>query len=1099
MSKGRFVAALIGLVCLLATPSTASAIEFGPWTSEPSSSDALLKANALVSADFNGDGRDDIAAGSMGNGIQIRLASASGWVGVAPLVPNSGGAYSLATGDFNKDGKADLAFTDYACGPPYANCPNDPSVILGNGDGSFGVPIDVNSNMNSPGGFDGMTVGDADSDGNMDLVIGSSQGEYGIAYGNGSGGFTLAQRTQIPGAPHGGNDDAISAAIGDFNGDGDNDLAFAIRNEDDIVSSGIHLLLGDGSRNFTPSGSNPIKPTQPAGFIDSIRSADFNNDGNDDLAATTSEEGWGLPSATNGTVRVWTGDDEVDMVANPMVKIPVGSPNPGDPNPTRVGPSNLRIGDFDTDGKLDLAWMEYVLPNGPPEYRLGVARNTGQTFYNNAGGPWNFPNASGSPIGLAIGDFNGDDAPDAAMSSWGNGIYGGLFTLENRVDLHVLPESLDFGSVLKGSSTASWAFQILNVSGPDVTVDQVTLSGPDAAKFGVPADCAGQLLDAIGACWQRVTFNPNNDFGTYTATAHVTFQGTSETFDIPLSATVDAPEASFDPGHLDFGQLRIGQSRTMTITATNTGGLALEFMDDGFIDGAAAGRFEILGDTCSGNLISPDGTCEVTIKATANATGPVTAAQMRLVNDGFESPQGVNLSFTGIDPGVDTVPSSYDFGPVEINDQELQFFNIESTGTTGLEITDLEVDSDYPGDFAIAGPGCLGTYAPNDECQFQVAFQPQPGGPTVRTGQIQFQTNASDDVTVIPIRGTATKAVAEPLFQSAYLGEVPIGKTSSELVTVKSAGTAPLEIEGVWVDGPNPEDNDNFSVANDDCSGESLTNGQSCTYEVVFAPDARRDYLAYTGIDANDSFDIRLEGDGLQPNAQADAESYDFGRATIGGGSPPSHSFTLNSSGLDPVSLDTASITGPDAGSFRITDAAACRKVLPVGQTCQLSVTFDPATGDPGTRTAVLAVPHETGTVEVALTGTAAAASAGQPKARVSVKSPKKVRVKKKTRIKVRVTVANTGSAAITGAKLTYSARQGKKGKAIVSRRVALPGIAPGKKIRKTITINLRATKLKRSKPAIKLNFGVVQQGRTVATGRGTTRLDFGQVKPDRR
>jgi hypothetical protein len=93
------------------------------------------------------------------------------------------------------------------------------------------------------------------------------------------------------------------------------------------------------------------------------------------------------------------------------------------------------------------------------------------------------------------------------------------------------------------------------------------------------------------------------------------------------------------------------------------------------------------------------------------------------------------------------------------------------------------------------------------------------------------------------------------------------------------------------------------------------------------------------------------------------------------------------------------------------------------------------------------------------------------------------------------VTVSNSGTETLSAAVLKLTARQGRAGKAIVSRRIKLKSIEPGKSIRKNIAIRLSASKLKRGKRNLKIKLQLTNQGKTLAAKTGTTRLDFGQAK----
>ncbi|HEX3377988.1 MAG TPA: VCBS repeat-containing protein, partial [Candidatus Acidoferrales bacterium] len=120
-----------------------------------------------VIVDFNGDGKLDLAVPNVGDGfnnLSIFLGNGDGTLQAPTLVPAGGSPYSISAGDFNKDGRTDLAVV-------YRN--NAFGILLGNGDGTFqapaivAVPIPAGITL----GFGAVTTGDFNLDGNLDLIL----------------------------------------------------------------------------------------------------------------------------------------------------------------------------------------------------------------------------------------------------------------------------------------------------------------------------------------------------------------------------------------------------------------------------------------------------------------------------------------------------------------------------------------------------------------------------------------------------------------------------------------------------------------------------------------------------------------------------------------------------------------------------------------------------------------------------------------------------------------------------------------------------------------------------------------------------------------
>ena len=175
--------------------------------------------------------------------------------------------YMPAVGDFNGDGKLDLAVTPSGI----LGSLNYVTILLGNGDGTFTA---ANNATYSTGKFpQAIVVADLNGDGKLDLAIGNyGDSTLTILLGNGDGTFTPA-----PGSPVTSGKAPYAIAVGDLDGDGKLDLAVA--NMDNTLS----ILLGNGDGTFKQASGSPF----PAGDgPSSIAVGDFNGSGRLGLAVT---------------------------------------------------------------------------------------------------------------------------------------------------------------------------------------------------------------------------------------------------------------------------------------------------------------------------------------------------------------------------------------------------------------------------------------------------------------------------------------------------------------------------------------------------------------------------------------------------------------------------------------------------------------------------------------------------------------------------------------------------------------------------------------------------------------------------------------------
>jgi uncharacterized delta-60 repeat protein len=200
----------------------------------------VLNAESVIVGDFNGDGKFDVATANLGtDNISVLLAAKNGGFETSNFTNFKVGTLpnSIAVGDLNGDGKSDLVT---------ANLDSTASVLLGNGDGSFGSATNI-----GVGGLEAKAVkiGDFDGDGKADLATANfSSNNISVLSGNGDGSFGTPKTFAVGSGPD-------SLTVGDFNGDGKVDLATANFN-----SNSVSVLY----HNLPPTIS-PLKIV-PAGY-----------------------------------------------------------------------------------------------------------------------------------------------------------------------------------------------------------------------------------------------------------------------------------------------------------------------------------------------------------------------------------------------------------------------------------------------------------------------------------------------------------------------------------------------------------------------------------------------------------------------------------------------------------------------------------------------------------------------------------------------------------------------------------------------------------------------------------------------------------------
>jgi hypothetical protein len=670
-----------------------------------------------ATGDLNGDGRPDLTTGSVtpartaqdsvsttiypgsytGGQVLLNNGDRTFTTGQSIALPVSSGL-TATLADLNGDQKLDLLIS--GAGSLCTTCSGTPAllyVLNGNGNGTLGVQL-PSYPLTSNGNISGFTAAEFTDDSKIDLGAGilvksgsNVNLQFGVLVNNGTSFLPAAvSPTQTNASASG-----TSVIAGDFNGDARMDLAIQtgpgiymeLGNGDgtfqpatlwgvgllgpvaagdfnndgklDIIGISdsrlsVAVLLGNGDGSFgSPLLSPPVVPTDPFG-ISILAVADYNGDGNLDVAALVNDS-----FEANVGITVFFGHGDGTFAVGPFYEVGGGR---------FIGATGMAVGDINRDGFPDVVFgvLDAFMPGcGDCGSLLVLVGNSGGTFQYGGGTSLggNVPldvgtqpaviadfdldgNADFVSLGdrnnisfskgngdatfhapehffinfpasaLAVADFDGNGSPDVAMA--GGKTISVLYNTLSGPAAIASPSMVAFPTEDLGQKSPVQTMTLNNTGSKALNITGLEIAGAQSGDYSQTNTC-GSGLSTGAACTISATFTAQG-YGVRTAVVRIT----DNAFDSPQTIRLTGKGPSF------IGLSLGGNSSTATVAAGQTanyilsvGGMGLSgnvtFTCTGVpqgascsvpthvaIDGATASRLNISITTTSRTLASFD-------------------------------------------------------------------------------------------------------------------------------------------------------------------------------------------------------------------------------------------------------------------------------------------------------------------------------------------------------------------------------------------------------------------------------------------------------------------------------------------------------------
>jgi FG-GAP-like repeat len=630
-----------------------------------------LTPQDVATGDFNRDGKADLAVATGNNTVSVLLGAGDGTFPTHVEYPVPGHPSAVLVADFNGDGKLDIATID-----PYQS---EISILLGNGDGTFQGHQEYLTGTH-PVAF---ATADLNGDGKLDIVVADlNDNKVAVLLGNGDGTFKSHVDYATGNGPSG-------VAIGDYNRDGKLDLA-VVDNSDTTVA----ILLGNGDGTF----EGPV-PFPVATGANSVVTGDFNADGKLDLAVGTS----------NSQVSILLGNGDGTFQNHKEYAIGANS-------------VTVATADLNGDSKLDLISANFN------DNTISVLAGNGDGTFK---GESVFPTGAG-PFALAVGDYNGNGKLDVAVvASTANQVS----VLTDSV-ISLSPSVFAFGTQTSGDKSTAKTMTLKNNGTTTYTVPAPVFIGASASDFTQTNTCGASVL-AGKTCTYSITFLPT---ASEVADAQMTLTSSNGSLigiqlqgkgNIPIYLT---PRKQTFPTTLLFTK-SAGKSNTFT----NKSGVNIYFSNID-LEGANQNDFSFTSTCDKTGVIPllPAASCTSTVYFTPTFQSPAGNETVTMVYYGNFTLVKQGLLINGEGTAVMVSPTTLNFGTQKVGTTSAPMtITFQNAGTSAMPITSTGFSGTAPyWSIQASSTTCTNSVPASSSCTYGIVFTPQAVGTFTATFSI---------------------------------------------------------------------------------------------------------------------------------------------------------------------------------------------------------------------------------------------------------------------------------------------------------------------------------------------------------------------------
>lgn len=629
---------------------------------------------------------------------------------------------------------------------------------------------------------------------------------------------------------------------------------------------GVTSCLGCHDSDPAPKAENVLPPYYGKTGVKITGSC--NTDGTENWTS----DGLGLDNDGDDTYDTNDTDCVVgtpDIAINPTSlafgNVPVGTTPTLSVIVTNVGTAILSVTNLTLTGSADFHF------SNPPTVPFNLAAGAGQSLTIAYA-----PAAAGADSGALEIRSNDPDESLVTVPLSGTGVV---------CDINVTPLTLVFGQVTQGN-TKTLMVTIGNTGSLDCQVSALTPTGSADFALGAGAPIPPFPVTPGSSLMVPVDYTPSNVGGDSGNLAIGSDDPDEGTVNVSLSGTGGAPPTGCDidvtPLTLSFGQVRVGNPKTLKVTIGNLG-------DTNCIVSALVltnnADFALVSPPATPLIVAPGATVEVSVNYTPSSVSDDLANLLIQSDDPDEGQVNVSLTGSGVECNIGVNPVALDFGTVTIGSFASRTATITNSGQVACLVTSVVLSASLEFDFAASTPAPPFAVPPQSSTNVVVVYTPADANTDAGSLLIGSEDPDTPLVTV-SLTGTGKAPVLECDIAvnptNLVFGTVAVGTNATLLVEISNTGNAACTVSGLELSGATA-----FVLG----SGAPATPfvvspGSPVQVAVVFAPASADAAVGNLKISSDDPdkgiVNVALNGTGAVCDLTVTPNGVDFGSVAIG-------------------------------------------------------------------------------------------------------------------------------------------------------------------------------------------------------------------------